>query len=162
MNTLAHWRTRANALLAVSIISTAMLQSPVSLAAHPYPEDYMQSFFFKTFGGLPPSYYTRQLIFGALITAGILWVLSSSTKGMSANPGMIALLFFNTLLYPYSRFLYERVVGFIMGGNIFFVNAAFMLAAKVITMSMCWSFAIFIAPVGLAYLYWHNSRQTML
>ncbi|MBX8475589.1 hypothetical protein K5D38_12435 [Pseudomonas cichorii] len=33
MNTLAHWRTRANALLAVSIISTATLQSPVSLTA---------------------------------------------------------------------------------------------------------------------------------
>ncbi|WP_095093699.1 hypothetical protein [Pseudomonas sp. Irchel 3A5] len=33
MNTLAHWRTHATALLAVSIISTATLQSPVSLAA---------------------------------------------------------------------------------------------------------------------------------
>ncbi len=32
-------------------------------------------------------------------------------------------------------------------------------ALRLFTMAMCWSFAIFIAPVGLAYLYWHNSRQ---
>ena len=46
-----------------------------------------------------------------------------------------------------------------MGGNVFFVNAILMLMVKGFTMAMCWSFAIFIAPVGLAYLYWHNSRQ---
>ncbi|WP_338107341.1 hypothetical protein [Pseudomonas psychrophila] len=64
-----------------------------------------------------------------------------------------------TVLYPYSRFVYESVVGYIMGDNVFFVNAILMLMVKVFTMAMCWSLAIFVAPVGLAHLYWRNSRQ---
>ncbi|MEE4704666.1 hypothetical protein V2K55_03060 [Pseudomonas alliivorans] len=119
----------------------------------------MTSFFAKTFGGLTPRYYVRQFIFGALITGLILWAMSNTPKGLSANPSMIALLVVNTLLYPYSRFLYESVIGFIMGKNVFFVNAILMLTVKLMTMAMCWSMAIFIAPVGLAYLYWHNSRS---
>lgn len=33
-----------------------------------------------------------------------------------------------------------------------------MLFIKLFTMAMCWAFAIFIAPVGLAWLYWHHSK----
>lgn len=29
---------------------------------------------------------------------------------------------------------------------------------KLLIMSLCFSFAIFIAPVGLAYLYYHHSK----
>ncbi|QHF02431.1 hypothetical protein N015_08410 [Pseudomonas asturiensis] len=119
----------------------------------------MQSFFAKTFGGLTPSYYLRQLFFGALMLTLVLWVVSTSPQGLSAQPGLIVFLIISTLLYPYSRFVYESVVGFIMGENVFFVNAIFMLVAKITTMTVCWSMAIFIAPIGLAYLFWHNSRS---
>jgi hypothetical protein len=33
-----------------------------------------------------------------------------------------------------------------------------MLFVKVITMALCWCFAIFIAPIGLGYLYYHHSK----
>ena len=46
-----------------------------------------------------------------------------------------------------------------MGRNMFFVNALLMLFIKVMTMFICWFLAIFIAPLGLLYLYWHHSRQ---
>lgn len=62
------------------------------------------------------------------------------------------------LLYPYSRFVYESVVGFIMGDNVFFTSAVLMLLIKYLTMSLCWVFAIFIAPIGLAYLYFHHTK----
>ncbi|WP_256857306.1 hypothetical protein [Xanthomonas axonopodis] len=71
-----------------------------------------------------------------------------------------ALLAVNTLLYPYSRFVYESIVGYIMGGNVFFVNAILMLFVKLMTMAICWSFAIFIAPIGLLYLYVHHSQRS--
>ncbi|APW06193.1 hypothetical protein SEES3845_012215 [Salmonella enterica subsp. enterica serovar Senftenberg str. ATCC 43845] len=51
-----------------------------------------------------------------------------------------------------------RLYTFIMGENAFFINAIVMLMAKVITMCLCWIFSIFIAPVGLAYLYYYHSR----
>ncbi|WP_259468424.1 hypothetical protein [Salmonella enterica] len=46
----------------------------------------------------------------------------------------------------------------VTSGNVFFINAIVMLMAKVITMCLCWIFSIFIAPVGLAYLYYYHSR----
>jgi hypothetical protein len=50
---------------------------------------------------------------------------------------MLLMMVVNTLLYPYSRFVYESVMGFIMGQNVFFVNAVLMLAVKVVTMVIC-------------------------
>ena len=71
---------------------------------------------------------------------------------------MVIFTIVNTLLYPYSRFVYESTTDFVMGKNIFFVNAVFMLITKFFTMAMCWAFAIFVAPIGLAYLYHHHSK----
>ena len=119
----------------------------------------MHSFFSKTFGGLTTSYYVRQFIFGSLFAILILFLAAHSPTGLMGKPGLIVMSVVCTLLYPYSRFVYESVVGYVMGNNVFFVNAVLMLAVKVFTMVMCWSFAIFVAPLGLAYLYWRNSRQ---
>jgi hypothetical protein len=71
---------------------------------------------------------------------------------------MAAFALTNTLLYPYSRFVYESVTGFIMGENVFFMNAMFLLVMKFFTMAACWFLAMVIAPVGLIYLYFHHSR----
>ncbi len=72
---------------------------------------------------------------------------------------MLFFIVLNTLLYPYYRFVYERIVGFILGENVFLVNAIFMLIVKLFTMMICWMFAVFVAPVGLAYLYYQNSKS---
>jgi len=110
----------------------------------------------KTFGGLSAQYYVRNFLFGLIFPAFIVFMMSRGNNGMTG--GMAALLLVNTLLYPYARFVYESVVGFILGSNTFFVNAVLMLFVKAITMLLCWAFAIFIAPIGLAYLYYHHSK----
>lgn len=111
----------------------------------------------KTFGGLSKPYYFRQFFFGLLFLAFIMFMSFRSTQGVSF--GMVLVVAINTLLYPYARFVYESVVGFITGGNVFFVNAFLMLFVKLMTMALCWAGAIFIAPVGLAYLYYHHSKN---
>ncbi|WP_341522196.1 hypothetical protein AABC73_01750 [Pseudomonas sp. G.S.17] len=118
----------------------------------------MHSFLTRTFGGLTGRYYARHFLFAAAFAAFLFWAVSNGHGGIAAKPGMVFFVVINTLLYPYSRFVYESVVGYVMGDNVFYVNAALMLTVKAITMSACWSFAIFVAPVGLAFLYWRNSR----
>ncbi len=120
----------------------------------------MLRFLSKTFGGLSRSYYLRHLVF-ALVMATLFIGMLSQGSGPAIKPEIYVLFFINTLLYPYSRFVYESLVGFIVGNNVFFVNAVLMLIAKFMTMVMCWSMAIFIAPFGLVYLYWYHSRRTM-
>ncbi|MGO3891371.1 MAG: hypothetical protein ACTJHW_10370 [Paenalcaligenes sp.] len=112
----------------------------------------------KTFGGLTPSYYIRNFIFGMIFLVMMIVMMVNSPKE-SMSFGIIVFAVINTLLYPYARFVYESVVGFVMGENVFFVNAMMMLIVKFTTMAVCWSMAIFIAPLGLLYLYFHHSRS---
>ncbi|WGT66540.1 hypothetical protein QHG62_15520 [Variovorax paradoxus] len=118
----------------------------------------MHPFLAKTFGGLTPAYYFRQFLFGLCFAAFFVFFASRSPHIMSL--GMAVFLVANTFLYPYSRFVYEGVINFLLGANTFYVNAILMLFVKLFTMLVCWTFAIFIAPVGLIYLYVHHSRAT--
>lgn len=113
-------------------------------------------FFRKTLGGLKASYYIRHFIFGALISAFFIYISMQSPNGVKLEN--IIFFVINALLYPYARFVYEQIIGFIMGENIFFINAIVMLTVKVITMCLCWIFSVFIAPVGLIYLYYYHSK----
>lgn len=111
----------------------------------------------KTFGGLSSQYYLRHLVFGIGIAVLFFAMLSQGTKGIPLFTLLMCIV--NTLLYPYSRFVYESVMGYIMGNNVFFVNAILLLLFKLFTMMMCWGFSILIAPVGLLYLYYYHSKS---
>lgn len=116
----------------------------------------------KTFGGLTKQYYFRQLFFALIFATLIGSFVLSAVQG--AKDSTFSAVFFtflltaNTLLYPYSRFVYESVVDFFVGNNLFVLPAVLMFAFKFLTMGICFAAAIFIAPIGLIYLYFHNSR----
>lgn len=110
----------------------------------------------KTLGGLSPQYYFRQFFFGLLIS--VFLVFMSLNSPHPTPIGMWLFIAVSTLLYPYSRFVYESIVDFIMGNNVFFVNAIAMLITKIFTMVMCWACSLFIAPVGFVYLYYYHSK----
>lgn len=111
----------------------------------------------KTLGGLRKEYLFRQYFFGFLIAAFIFWMSSRSKAGISF--AVVVTVLINTVLYPYSRFVYESIVDFIFGDNVFFVSAIVMLMVKVMTMVICFIAALLIAPIGLVYLYYHHSKQ---
>ena len=118
----------------------------------------MKDFFINTFGGLKPSYLIRQYIFG--ICLALFFANMNMQGGRELSLGVMSMLVINTALYPYSRFVYESVIEFILGDNTFYVNAIVMLFAKIMTMFICWVAAIFVAPVGLAFIYYKNTRAT--
>lgn len=111
----------------------------------------------KSFGGLSAAYYVRQFLFGLIFPAVIILMATQGTRPLTWS--MIAFMAINSLLYPYARFVYESIVGFIMGESVFFVNVLLILSITFITMMLCWLLAIFIAPLGLLYLYFYHSKQ---
>lgn len=117
----------------------------------------MKNIIRKTFGGLTTQYYMRNLFFGSLFPAAL--ILTMYLGNNPFNYQALPVLTINTLLYPYSRFVYESVIGFIIGNNVFFVNPMLMLFTKTMTMIFCWGLAIFVAPIGLIYLYYINSKK---
>lgn len=116
----------------------------------------MKAIFAKTFGGLSSQYYFRHFVFG-LIFPAFVWFMASHSPHPTPFAA-VAFIGINTLLYPYARFVYEGVLDFIMGRNVFYVNAMLMLFVKIMSMAICWSLALFIAPIGLLYLYIHHSK----
>lgn len=110
------------------------------------------------FGSMKSGYYFRQFVFGAIL--GALFIAGKVKASPDLPLGEILMALVSTVLYPYSRFVYESIVGFFMGNNLFAVPAIPMLIAKFMMMVVCWFLAIFIAPVGLAYIYWKVGRPT--
>jgi hypothetical protein len=112
----------------------------------------------KTFGGLSMPYFMRHFVFGLVISIFVVFMSARSPSGISF--GLIFISIISAGLYPYSRFVYESIVDFIMGNNVFFINIFVMLFVKAMTMVMCWALAIFIAPIGLTYLYFYHTKKT--
>lgn len=113
----------------------------------------------RSFGGLAPRYYWRQFFFGLMFPAIIAFTLHMGRHGRSARDVpfvLVVVVVLNTLLYPYARFVYESARDFIVGNNVFWGNAMLMLLLTYITMAICWSLAVFIAPAGLVYLYFRR------
>ena len=121
----------------------------------------MKTILAKTLGGLNPQYYFRQFFFGMLFAILLFLTRSSAEEGVHSvtdNALLYGHLIVSTLLYPYARFVYESVVGFIMGDNFIIANAILFMFVKLFTMGLCWSLSVFIAPIGFIYLYIYHSR----
>jgi hypothetical protein len=108
----------------------------------------------KTFGGLTAGYYFRHLAFSAVA----LYFLNKAT-GVFQPPVPIWIYVWagaSALLYPFSRFVYESIVAFVLGDNIFALPILLILFVKIWTMMACLALALVIAPIGLAWLYWYH------
>lgn len=116
----------------------------------------MRLIFLKTFGALSTRYYFRQFIFGCTFLIPILYVVAKENI-FPFNAFLFSII--NTFLYPYARFLYESIAGFILGDNLFIMSIKFLIIFKFITMTLCWSMAVIMAPFGLGYLYYLNCRK---
>lgn len=93
--------------------------------------------------GLTRAEYFRHLFFGCLVL--VLVVLASQ----SAHIDLVTAIFLVicTVLYPFSRFIYETVIGFLYGENLLIFNLILFIPAKIFTMLLCWFLAIFLAPI---------------
>lgn len=108
----------------------------------------------KTFGGLGLRQYSRHFIFGLIFTAFYAFLLTK--PGAHFRWDMAMLIVANTLLYPFSRFLYETAIRFLMGDSVLYGPALIFGFLTLMTMCLCWVFAVFLAPLGLLILYLRN------
>lgn len=125
----------------------------------------------RTIFGLSKEYYFRQFIFAVLICVAIILIVISEVHHRSTN-SIINTLFISgvllicSLLYPYSRFLYESIVGFFLGENTFLVNSWIFLVVKLFTIVICLQFSVILAPICWIYLYFyyahHAKKQSKL
>lgn len=127
----------------------------------------VKGFLGKTIGGLSREYYWRHFFFAVVIfTLPFLvlsYVLQSEDLDFSLNPNvlimaaMVAVLL--CFIYPYSRFTYDRIMGFIMGDTLYLINPIVLLIWRFFVFIICMQFAFVLAPLGLIYLYFYHTKQ---
>lgn len=120
----------------------------------------MRSIYRDTILGLNKKYFFRQFFFGFLMFILIMLSVIYTNEFKNTEFSIVVISIISTFLYPYSRFVYESVVNFIRGNNVIYVSFLYLLVGKFITISMCWIFSIFLAPIGLVYLYFHHSSRS--
>lgn len=120
----------------------------------------MNSIITKTFGGLTKQYYVRHFVFGLIFAAFFVFMQVTQPKEFSEAAPLFLIVALNTFLYPYARFVYDSIIRFIMGETLLITALLPALFFKIITMALCWGLAIFIAPLGLAYLYFFHSKKS--
>ena len=113
----------------------------------------------RTLGSLALHYYITNFLFAGLLFVGVLFVTNQSGNELSDKK--IIFLLVCTFLYPYSRFIYEKITG-LFGGNFLIINALFLFIPKLLGILLCWIYAMFIAPIGLMYLYYYHSHTSRL
>jgi hypothetical protein len=116
----------------------------------------MPSFLLHTFGRLSPAIYLRHVFFGSMFP--LLLYVASNQRPQPLAPAVWAFALINTVLYPYARVVYEGVVDFIVGRNVFVTSATVLLFTKFVGMACCWMLALVMAPMGLAWLCWRQRR----
>lgn len=123
----------------------------------------MLSLISMTLGGLKRDYYLRNLLIGSFFGL-LMWLIIDMLEAKASVPKalheiviMKGYVVFNSILYPYAKFLYDYFWELVLGNRIYAYSINvftvwFILVARL----MCWFFAWILAPLGLIILYFKN------
>lgn len=115
----------------------------------------MKKFFKVVFSSIEPSYLKRQYFFGTIVT--ILFIFASVTSSGSTPIIIWIWLLLNLLLYPFSVFVFDRIMELFFGNSILIGNFIFMSILSIIKIFILYFFSFFIAPIGMVYIYYSST-----
>ncbi|MEG0314950.1 MAG: hypothetical protein RR646_06820 [Erysipelotrichaceae bacterium] len=113
----------------------------------------MKKFFTIIFNGLDGAYFIKQYVFGGMLFLFLLNnVYNNSTSGK-------ILIVINLIIFPFAMFVYDSVVGIIMGNTVIFTPILFKIAFTFFKVFTIYMLGIFIAPFGMAYIYFATRKN---
>ena len=118
------------------------------------------NFIKRIFGSVQPGYLIRAYVLSAAFMAFMTWMMLSldGAKPMHDRAATLAVFGVGALLFPFSKLVWDEIKRVMMGETVFFMNAIVLMVLKVLVNFFLWGFSIFIAPVGILYL-WFRSRN---
>lgn len=101
----------------------------------------------KLLGTLDPSYLIRHYLFGILVFGFMIY-----SRQHHLDLREIIYLTASLVLYPFSMFVYDNIVAFLLGDNILIQAVIVKVIWVTIRTLFIFLFSIFIAPIGILYL----------
>lgn len=111
----------------------------------------MNMFLKRTFGSLERSYLIRQYVFGA-----IPYVLLAFQKPPF---GVLVYMTACLILYPFAMFVYDSIMGMLMGDRLFITSIIFTVAWAIFKVILIFMLSVCIAPLGILYLFFTNRNM---
>ncbi len=114
--------------------------------------------FQRIFSGVRTSYLIRAYIIGAIFFL-LMASVSLSAQAKNGTPyGAITFAALSTVLFPFAKLVWDELRDLAIGNNMIFMNAILLFMLKWFVNAFLWTFAIFVAPLGVLYL-WFRTRQ---
>lgn len=111
----------------------------------------------RIFGSINTQYLVRAYVFSfALFGLMAYFLVVSRSEATPVNWPVMAIFFISALLFPFSKLVYDELKSFLLGNNVFYLNALVVLFAKLFINVFLFSFAIFVAPLGVLYLHFRS------
>jgi len=110
----------------------------------------------RIFGSVDRAYLIRAYIISFAIFAFYAAIFSRGTH--TIYPSAWAFLIVNTILFPFSKLVWDEIMSLLLGRNMFILPAIFLMFAKLIINVALWAGAIFVAPLGILWL-WYRTRE---
>ena len=76
----------------------------------------------------------------------------------SFSGGQLVFLTICSAFYPFAMYVYESIVNFFVGENLFILPLKFVIIWKVVRFVIIWLFSIPIGLIGLIYLYYKVNK----
>lgn len=110
----------------------------------------------RILNGVERTYLIRAWLIAACFFALMAVVAFQNKNGVQVAP----LIYFAicTLLFPFSKLVWDEIKALVMGQNIIFMNALILMLLKVFINALLWSFAPFIAVIGIGYI-WYRTKS---
>lgn len=121
----------------------------------------------RTLGSLSPRYAIRSYVIAFALFAFFTWMraqpdpnVQGAIGGLEASDyGTLAVLFVGSLLFPFTKLVWDELRDLALGENFVLINAVVMLIAKIFINVMLWFVSIFVAPLGMLYLWWRSREN---
>uniref|UniRef100_UPI00403F7D11 hypothetical protein n=1 Tax=Candidatus Enterococcus willemsii TaxID=1857215 RepID=UPI00403F7D11 len=111
----------------------------------------MRQFVRIVFTSLRPAYLLRQYIFSGLFTL-FFYFLSPSYAPIS----FYVFLGISFLLYPFAMFVYDSLIGLLMGDRIWLTSGLFAILWGSFKGLLIYFLSVLLAPIGILLLYFTN------
>lgn len=116
------------------------------------------SFLSRILGVVDRTYLVRAYAIGFAISGGFMYMAMQSPEWTGFRFDNFAYFALSILLFPFSKLVYDELKRVALGNNVLVMNAMVMLVAKLLINVTLFGAAMFIAPVGVLYL-WLRSRS---
>lgn len=112
----------------------------------------------RIFGGLNTQYMVRAYVIGAVFYALMIFIAFQGEKGVGEKSAVLLYFGLCTLLFPFAKLVWDQIKGFILGETFLILPIVFLYPAKLIVNVILFSFAVFIAPFGMAFI-WFKTKD---